>query len=106
MYDNEYGNYILFIMTSIIGIYIVIEMARLMDHSVFLEEMGKLSIAIYVWNFLVIGFFCRLTNILMIHAGIVNKGVNTAITFGIAIICLYVIAKFTYGKMPFLYGGK
>lgn len=33
-----------------------------------------------------------------------DKGMMTAVTFNIAVICLYVIAKLTYEKMPFLYG--
>lgn len=104
MYENEYGNYFLFLMTSFVGIYIVVEIARLLEGSVLLEEMGKLSIAIYVWNFFVIGFFYRLTNTLMKYVGWEDKGIMTAITFSIAIICLYVIAKITYKKMPFMYG--
>lgn len=106
MYKNEYGNYFLFLTTSLLGVYIVMQISRLLESSALLEEMGKLSIAIYVWNFCVIGFFYRLTNVVMKYTGLEDKGIMTAITFGIAVICLYVIAKLTYEKMPFLYGGK
>lgn len=104
MYENEYGNYLFFLMTSIIGIWVVIKLSRLLVYSVLLEEMGKLSLAIYVWNFLVIGFFYRLTNALMKYLGWEDKGILTAITFGISLSCLCVIAKFTYEKMSFMYG--
>lgn len=104
MYENEYGVYYIFLMTSFLGIFVVLEISRLLEESALLEEMGKLSIAIYVWNFFVIGFFYRLTNTLMKYFGWEDKGILTAITFGIAIICLYVIAKITYEKMPFMYG--
>lgn len=104
MYKNEYGNYFLFLTTSFMGVYIVMQIARLLENSALLEEMGKLSIAIYVWNFFVIGFFYRLTNVVMKYTGLEDKGIMTAITFGIAVICLYVIAKLTYEKMPFMYG--
>ena len=106
MYKNEYGNYFLFLTASFMGIYMVLKIARLLENSVLLEEMGKLSIAIYVWNFCVIGFFLRLTNVVMKYTGLEDKGIMTAVTFSIAVIGLYVIAKLTHEKMPFLYGGK
>ena len=104
MYENDYGHYYLFLSTSSLGIYLVISLSRLLQKSSLLEEMGRYSIAIYVWNFLVIGFFYRLFNLVLASASWADKGIMTGFTFGFSMICLYVIAKYTYTKIPFLYG--
>lgn len=106
MYENDYGHYYLFLLTSFLGNYLVISISRLLQKSSLLEEMGRYSIAIYVWNFLVIGFFYRLFNLILASASWADKGIMTGFTFGFSMICLYVIAKYTYTKIPFLYGVK
>lgn len=100
MYENSYGNYFIFLMTSFMGIYTVLEGARLIKNSNLLREMGRCSIAIYVWNYLFIGILYRLIMSWQ------DKGICTGITFGISIICLFAVAKFTYKRAPFMYGVK
>lgn len=104
MYKNEYGIYSLFLITSSIGIFIVLSVCRILWSSRLLIEMGKISIAIYVWNFFVIGFFSRLTNYCMIYIGYGDKGIMTGITFLFSVISIYIIAKATYTRLPFMYG--
>jgi len=104
MYKNEYGVYSLFLITSSIGITIVLSVCRIIQRSSLLIEMGKISIAIYVWNFLVIGIISRLTNYLMMYIGYGDKGTMTGITFGLSVISIYMIAKSTYARIPSLYG--
>lgn len=106
MYENEYGHYSLFLLTSVFGIYIVISLAKLMQSAPLLEEMGRISIAIYTWNFLIIGVVYRLTNRLLVSIEWVDKGIITGITFGFSLLLLYIFSKFTYNRMPFLHGIK
>lgn len=106
MYENEYGYYSLFLLTSVLGIYIVISMAKLMQSAPLLEEMGRFSIAIYTWNFLIIGVVYRLTNRFMVSIEWIDKGIITGVTFGFSVILLYIVSKYTYTKLPFLYGIK
>ena len=106
MYQNEYGAFPLFLLTSFLGTWVVIEISKRLTNTTFLNEMGRLSIAVYVWNFLIVGINMRVINLFMKKIDFVNDGVLTAATFLISVVVLSVVSKWTYNKLPFLYGKK
>lgn len=106
MYLNDYGNVPLFFLSSFVGIFLVMTISKSLTNTSFLQEMGKLSISVYVWNFLIVGASLRVVNLALNRIGFNNSGIYTALTFFIAIFALYYISIWTYNKMPFLYGLK
>lgn len=106
MYENEYGIMPLFFLTSVLGIVLVVELSKRLVNMPVLLEFGKLSIAVYVWNFLVVGFSLRILNRILLMFGLDNRDILTAATFSVSIIILYLLSKWTYNKLPYLYGLK
>ena len=106
MYKNEYGICPLFFLTSVLGIMLVVELSKRLVNMPVLIEFGKLSIAVYVWNFLIVGFSVRVLNRIMMMFGLDNEGILTAATFSVSMIILYLLSKWTYNKLPYLYGLK
>ena len=106
MYKNEYGCFPLFLASSFVGIFIVVELAKRLVNVPFLKEAGKLSIAIYVWNFLIVGIMLRLIYRVCIMLQISNDNVITMVTFIVATLIIYAISKFTYNHLPCMYGMK
>ena len=106
MYQSEYGLFPLFLLSSFVGIWLVLETSKKLVNTAFLNEMGRLSIAAYVWNFLVVGITLRVINTILKTIGTENDGVFTALVFSISISIIYAISKNTYYKFPFLYGLK
>lgn len=106
MYKNEYGIMPLFFLTSVLGIMLVVELSKRLVNMPVLLEFGKLSIAVYVWNFLIVGFSMRVLNRIMLMLGLDNEGILTAAAFCLSMIVLYVLSKWTYNKLPILYGLK
>lgn len=106
MYKNEYGICPLFFLTSVLGIMLVVELSKRLVNMPVLIEFGKLSIAVYVWNFLIVGFLFRVLNRIMMMFGLDNEGILTAATFSVSMIILYLLSKWTYNKLPYLYGLK
>lgn len=104
MYQNEYGLFPLFMVSSFLGILITIEISKKLANTAFLIIMGRLSIAVYVWNFLIVGIMLRVINNLMKRVGIDNDGIFTAAVFGCSLLVVYAIAKFTYNRFPIIYG--
>lgn len=105
MYENNYGIYPLFLITSFIGIYLVLVFSKRIGNSLFLEEMGKLSIAVYVWNFLIVGLVHRVFS-RALSIWDIDNGVISAITFIVSVLVLYAMGKSTYYQLPWLYGAK
>jgi hypothetical protein len=106
MYENEYGIMPLFLLTSVMGIILVVEISKRLVNMPILIEFGKLSIAVYVWNFLIVGFTLRIINRIMLMMGLSNDTVLTTATFSVSLIILYLLSKWTYNKLPYLYGLK
>lgn len=106
MYENEYGSLPLFFITSAMGIILVVEFSKRLVNMPILIEFGKLSIAVYVWNFLIVGFALRIINRIMLMMGLDNDAILTTTTFCISMIILYVLSNWTYNKLPYLYGLK
>lgn len=106
MYKNEYGSLPLFFLTSVLGILLVVDFSKRLGNMPILEEFGKLSIAVYVWNFLIVGFSVRVLNRILLMFGVDNETILTAATFSVSMIILYLLSKWTYNKLPYLYGLK
>ena len=51
MYENNYGNYALFLIGALIGIYLLIDCADNLKNNKLLQLCGKKSIIIYVMHF-------------------------------------------------------
>lgn len=106
MYLNEYGSFPFFLLSSFVGIWLVLEISKKLTNTAFLNEMGRLSIAVYVWNFLIVGIMLRVVNTMMKTIEMENDGVFSALVFIFSISIIYIISKITYNKLPFLYGIK
>lgn len=106
MYKNEYGIIPLFYLTSVLGIMLVIELSKRLVNMPVLLEFGNLSVAVYVWNFLIVGFSLRVLNRILLMFGLDNEAILTAATFSVSMIILYLLSKWTYSKLPYLYGLK
>ena len=106
MYENRYGFYPLFLATSFLGIFVVMEISKSIKFCSFFEEMGKLSIVVYVWNFLVIGLIMRLFTRLSQAMGIMYENIVMSMIFLASLSVLYGISKITYRYFPWLYGLK
>lgn len=104
MYTSEYGLFPLFIVTSITGIFAVVEIMKRLKPITLLEEIGKISIAIYVWNFIVTSFTKSIVFRILNNTDLYTDGVLAAISFIISIILLYLFSRLTLKCVPFVYG--
>ena len=106
MYISEYGIFPLFLLSSILGIIIVVTCSKHIMGGAILQEFGKMSIAVYVWNFLIIG--C--SNVLLIQIskilGVDINNFKAPLIFLISMVALYCISKYSLKKYPMLYGQK
>ncbi len=107
MYLSEYGIFPLFVFSSIIGIIIVITCSKQIMGGAILKEFGRMSIALYVWNFLVIGCVKILLIILTKELDIkINNICLVTLIFLFSLIILYCISKYSLRYFPMLYGQK
>lgn len=101
---SKYGCFPLFLVTSFLGIFVVIELMKRLNEIVFISVIGKMSIAVYVWNFLIVvftkGILLRVLNLL----GLYTSGVHAALTFVVSMILLYFVSHLTLKYTPFFYG--
>lgn len=106
MYMSEYGNFFLFLLSSFLGIFVVGEFSKRIRNVRIISEIGKISIAIYVWNFLIVGFTKSALFRALKYLGLYTSGAHAALTFLVSIVVIYFISKITLNYMPFLYGLK
>lgn len=106
MYLNEYGNFMLFIVTSFIGIYVVLEFSKRLTNVPLLIDVGKLTIAIYVWNFLIISIVKSIVHRLLLMTDMYTGGTQAALSFIISMSILYVFSKITNNYYPLMYGNS
>lgn len=104
MYLSEYGVFPLFLLSSIIGIYLVAIGSKHIKNLGILRELGEMSIAVYVWNFLVETTVKSVSFRLLKMTDLYTSGAHAAITFLVSICVIYLICKFTMKKIPFVYG--
>ena len=104
MYMGEYGIFGLFLVTCVIGIYVVLEISKRLTHVSLLQWIGKASIAIYVWNFLIVGGSKIIIMRLLKMVGLYTAGVHASLTFMLSVVILFLICKVTLQYIPFVYG--
>ena len=103
MYLSNYGCFPLFLLSASLGIIVVVEGCKYLQNMEILREFGEMSIAVYVWNFVVVGFTEKITfRIIPEIAG--GNGVRVAVSFVIAVLVLYIISKITLKYLPIIYG--
>lgn len=102
MYENKYGNIILFLITSFMGIKVGLTIAKNLSGSQFLEYVGMNSIIFYVWNFIVVHVFTSL--LFRLFEGIINNEAIVLLSFVIVLFALYAIVKLSNRFFPFIYG--
>lgn len=106
MYVSEYGIFPLFMLSSIIGIIIVMTCSKHIMGGAILQEFGQMTIAVYVWNFLVIGCVKALILRLSRSLNIDLNNYEASLVFLISIVVLYFISRYSLKKCPMLYGQK
>ena len=106
MYLSDYGSFPLFLICSILGIFLVVQMTKQMKTFNILVDIGQMSIAIYVWNFIVVEFTKIFFLYVLKMAGLYTSGAHVALTFVVSIVLLYYISKLTLRYFPWLYGTK
>ena len=104
MYMNDYGKFPLFLVTSYLGTFLIIEVAkRIKDMQIF-AKLGRMSIAIYVWNFLLVGLTRGVLIRVLKKVALDSDGLLVALTFTVSLTLLYVISKITMTHCPSWYG--
>ena len=106
MYNNEYGSFLLFLISSFLGIWLILELSKRIKGASFLCKMGQQSIAVYVWNFLVVGFSMRIVNLVIGFLNLNNENILTAVTFFLSIIIITLIVNLSINRFSFIYGIK
>lgn len=103
MYENRYGNYTLFLMGSIIGIYLVINYANNLKNNKLLQWCGENSIIIYVMHFPVVQCVRRIMNRLF-----VGQPEEVIISIGFIVVCLLLlpITRICNKYFSFMFGKK
>lgn len=105
MYANTYGNYLLFILCSMSGIFFSIYFSMFIKGAKLLVYIGKKSIAFYVWQGLIASLSLSIAYRISIEVfSITNANTISLLAFSIAIVVLYNIVKFTTDKIPQIYG--
>ena len=66
--------------------------------------LGKSSIAVYVWNILIV--FLRFSDKILFLIGYDNEKILTTAAFCQSMLVFYVFPKWTYNIYPILYGLK
>ena len=104
MYLSEYGFFPFFLLSSFLGIYVVSVGSKHLKKLDILKEFGEMSIAVYVWNFLIVATTKSVSLRLLKITGLYTSGVHAAITFLVSACVIYLICKITIKKVPFVYG--
>lgn len=106
MYMSDFGNFGFFFITSILGIFLVVEISKRLTNTPLLTWFGKNAIAVYVWNFLVIGVFRVIISRLLSYLGINSDLMLVALTFTSSVLVIYAISFITLRYTPFIYGQR
>ena len=107
MYNNNYGNIFLFLISSFCGIAAVWFVSDLLRNSKALIWCGKNSIVIYVWQFSLTQFFKNIVEIIWVRLPIhVPEVLMTVCVFAICVLVMIPIVIFSNHFIPELYGKK
>jgi hypothetical protein len=105
-YENEYGNLFLFLLSTVMGIWLVLHVSKLIENSEILAYIGQNSLQIFIWNFTVI-LICGY----IVHrvVAIVYPGIDVYseafITFAMVLPVILLVIKITNKIAPWMYGG-
>lgn len=107
MYNNNYGNFLLFASGSISGILAVWCLADILKENRFLRWCGLNSIVIYVWQFVLTQFFKNVVEMVRDKFyGNVPNIVMTVFVFLLCIIAIIPIVLLSNLYIPEIYGKK
>lgn len=105
MYNNQYGNFILFIIGAFSGIAAILIISDKLKNSVFLNWCGVNSIIIYVWNFVLTQFFKNIVEIVMVKVyPNCPHIIMTIFVFILCLLCVIPIVWLGNKYIPELYG--
>lgn len=106
MFNNNYGNIVLFAFSSLAGICLVWMMAILCEHSRFCRWFGINSIIVYVWQFKLTELWKNLAEIFASKISVLSSDaiLMTVTAFAGTMICVMPIVWFSNRYVPFLYG--
>lgn len=104
MYKNEYGKFPIFMLSCILGIYLVVNISKRLEQSRILSFVGINSIAIYVWNFIVVQITIAIANRLSAICGINSLGSIGLMAFVMSMMILYLTVVITNRYCPWIYG--
>lgn len=100
MYINQYGNKLMFLLTSLIGIYAILDISVSLRNTTFLQWCGQVSIIIYILQFF-------LVRVGMVVSTYLTRGTNHwgyIITFFIVMLLIVPMTKVCSNYFPFLFG--
>lgn len=104
MYMSDFGNFGLFMITSILGIFLIVEISKRLTNTPLLTWFGRNAIAVYVWNFLVIGICRIILSRFLSYFGINSDQILVALTFSCSVFIIYAVSFITLRYAPFIYG--
>lgn len=107
MYNNNYGNFPVFIIGALSGITVVWIVADFMRKNVFFNWCGRNSIIIYVWQFVLTQFFKNVIEMFFTVAHF--ECPDIIMTLSVFIVCVLVVIPiviFSNRFIPELYGKK
>ena len=103
MYANNYGNFALFILTSLIGIFVILTISKMLVENEFLNFCSDCSIILYMIHPAILRFLHKITSVIF---GSYDIYPYYFVTFGllfiIAVPAAYIIRKY----IPFLFGKR
>jgi acyltransferase len=107
MFNNNYGNIVLFLVSVPLGVYAVMFLAEHCKQSKFLSYIGVNSIAIYVWQFKVDEFMKNISQLISnrLHLGLTDSTM-TMLSFILSLIVLVPLVNLTMKYIPEIYGNK
>ena len=103
MYENSYGNYTLFLIAAILGIYLTIKLSNKFNNNKILSICGKNSIIIYVMHFCIVQSMRGIT----IRVFVNQSEICISIIFFILSSLILVPITYLYNKhFLFLFGKR
>lgn len=107
MYANDYGNYLLFLICSILGCFFTIYISLFIKGTKLLEYVGTKSIAFYVWQGAISSFSLSISyRFVGKLLQVTNTNAVSLLAFSISMMTLLVIVTLTSSMCPQIYGKK
>lgn len=104
-YKNNYGNLLLFCVSSILGSFSILYFSTFVKESKLLTYIGKHSIVFYVWQFLIVSLSVSLSaRIIKLVPNVAEDNIQAIFAFAIALPVLCLIVKVTTKYVPQIYG--